>query len=140
MHIQPYMNFDGRCEEAINFYRTAVGAQVQMMMRFSDSPQPVDPQMVPPGNENKIMHASIKIGDSVINGADCMCGGKPNFEGITLTLNAATDAEAERVFHALAEGGKVQQPLIKTFFASSWGVLVDRIGVSWMVIVMAQGA
>lgn len=140
MHIQPYMNFDGRCEEAIHFYQSAVGAQVQMMMRFSDSPQPVDPNMVPPGNENKIMHASFKIGDSVINAADCRCGGKPNFEGITFSLNAANDGEAERLFNALADGGKVQQPLIKTFFASSWGVLVDRIGVSWMVIVMAQGA
>lgn len=139
MHIQPYLNFDGRCEEAINFYKSAVGAKVNMMMRFSDSPEPLDPKMVPPGNESKIMHASFQIGDTVINGADCASQGRPNFEGISLTLNAASDAEAERVFNGLAEGGKIQQPLIKTFFASSWGVLVDRIGVSWMVVVMAQG-
>ena len=139
MQIQPYLNFDGRCEEAINFYKSAVGAKVQMMMRFSDSPQPVDPKMVPPGNESKIMHASFQIGDSVINGADCACQGKPNFGGISLTLHAGNDADAERVFNALADGGKVQQPLIKTFFASSWGVLVDRIGVSWQVLVLSQG-
>jgi PhnB protein len=138
MHIQPYLDFDGRCEEAIEFYKKAVGAEVQMMMRFSESPEPPDPKMAPPANSAKIMHATFKIGDSVIMGADCRSQGQPKFQGITLTLNAASDAEAQRLFTALSDGGKVQQALIKTFFASSWGVLQDRIGVSWMIIVMAH--
>jgi PhnB protein len=138
VNIQPYLNFDGRTEEAVEFYKEAVGAEVQMMMRFADSPEPVDPKMVPPGNENKIMHAAFKIGDSVIMGADCACRGAAKFQGISLTLSAASDDEAKRLFDALADGGTVQQPLIKTFFASSWGVLLDRFGVSWMIITMAQ--
>ena len=138
MHIQPYLNFDGRTEEAVEFYRKAVGAEVQMMMRFSDSPEPVDPKMVPPGNANKIMHAAFKIGDTIVMGADCACQGQAKFQGISLTLNAANDAEAKRLFDGLADGGKVQQPLIKTFFATSWGILLDRFGVPWMIIAMAQ--
>jgi PhnB protein len=140
MHVEPYLNFDGRCEEAVEFYKKAVGAEVQMMMRFSDSPEPVDPKMVPPANANKIMHASWKIGSSVIMGADCACQGKPDFKGISLSLNAATDADAQRIFNALADGGKVQQPLIKTFFASSFGLVADRFGVSWMIVVMTGPA
>jgi PhnB protein len=121
----------------VEFYKKAVGAEVQMMMRFSEAPPPADPKMTP-ADPNKIMHAAFKIGDSVIMGADCRSQGQPKFQGISLTLNAASDADAQRLFTALADGGKVQQPLIKTFFASSWGVLQDRIGVTWMIIVMAR--
>jgi len=136
MFIQPYLNFDGRTEEAIEFYKKAAGADVQMIMRFSDSPQPVDPNMVPPGNADKIMHSAFKIGDSLIMAADCECKGKPNFQGISLALNTASDDEANRLFTALSDGGQVHQPLIKTFFASSFGVVQDRFGVSWMIVTM----
>jgi PhnB protein len=133
MPVQPYLNFDGRCEEAIEFYRKALGAEVMMLMRFKDSPEPHAPGMVPPGAENKVMHASFRIGDSVIMAADCHSAGKTNFQGFSLSLTVANDAEAAKAFKALADGGQVQMPLSKTFFASSFGVLSDRFGVSWMV-------
>ena len=138
MHIQPYLNFDGRTEEAVEFYKKAAGAEVQMLMRFSDSPVPVDPNMVAPANAQKIMHAAWKIGDSLLMGADCACQGKANFQGVSLTLNVANEAEAQRLFNALADGGKIQQPLIKTFFSSSWGILQDRFGVPWMIMAATQ--
>ncbi|MEX1230188.1 MAG: VOC family protein [Planctomycetaceae bacterium] len=138
MLLQPYMNFDGRCEEAIEFYRKAIGAEVLMLMRYSDSPEPCDPNMVPPGNENKVMHASLKISDSVLMASDCECSGKSNFQGISLALTADTADEAERLFAALSDGGQVQMPLTKTFFSEKFGMLADRFGVSWMVVVAQE--
>jgi PhnB protein len=135
MRVEPYLNFDGRCEEAIQFYKTAVGAEVTMLMRFKDSPQPAAPGMCPPGAENKIMHASLQIGDSRVMASDCHGQGKPEFKGISLSISAANDAQAERLFTALADGGKVDQPLSKTFFSSRFGVATDRFGVTWMIIV-----
>jgi PhnB protein len=132
MQVQPYLNFNGRCEEALEFYRTALGAQETMLMRFKDSPQP---GMVPPGDENKVMHARFRIGETTILASDGRCQGKPTFEGVSLSLTVANDAEAERCFTALANGGQVQMPLTKTFFASSFGMVADRFGVSWMVYV-----
>lgn len=137
MQVQPYLFFDGRCEEAIEFYKRALGAEVTMLMRYKDGPQPSQPGMIPPGSENKVMHVSLKIGDSVVMGSDGHCLGKPNFEGFSLSVSVKDDAEAERRFAALADGGEVRMPLAKTFFSSRFGMLADRFGVGWMIIVAA---
>lgn len=136
MRIEPYLNFDGRCEEAIEFYKRALGAEVTMLMRFKESPEPPPPGMHAPGTENKIMHASLRIGDSTLMCSDGRCvGGGPKFEGVSLSLTASNDAQAERLFSALAPGGKVGMPLQKTFFSSRFGMVDDRFGVHWMIIV-----
>ncbi len=134
MQIEPYLFFDGRCDEAIEFYSRALGAEVPMLMRYKESPEPAKPGMLPPGAENKVMHATMRIGDTSIMLSDGMCQGKPNFQGFSLTLAATDVAQAERWFKALADGGKVNQPLTKTFFAQSFGMLADRFGVPWMII------
>jgi PhnB protein len=133
--IQPYLFFDGRCEEALEFYGKALGAKVEFMMRFKESPEPPQPGMVPPGSENKVMHASFRIGDTQVMASDGSCQGKPSFQGFSLTFNARDEAEAKQRFAALAEGGQVQMPLGKTFFSPSFGMVADRFGVPWMVIV-----
>ncbi len=135
MQVQPYLDFDGRCEEALEFYRRALGAEVTMLSRFKDNPQALSSGMVPPGAENKIMHASFRIGESMVMASDSHCGGKPGFQGFSLSLTLPSAAEAERRFAALADGGQVQIPLGKTFFASSFGMLKDRFGVAWMIYV-----
>jgi len=131
MQIQPYLFFDGRCEEAIEFYRDAVGAEVTMLMRFKDSP---DQSMITPGTENKVMHAGLKIGDTDVMASDGRCTGQMTFQGFGLALSAADPAEAERLFTALGNGGQVQMPLAKTFFSPSFGMVADRFGVTWMVM------
>ncbi len=136
MQVQPYLNFEGRCEEAIEFYRSALGAEVTMLLRFTDSPEPCAPGMVLPGTENKVMHARLRIGETTVLASDCRCHGQPTFQGFSLSLELPSDAEAELRFTSLADGGQVQMPLAKTFFASSFGMVVDRFGVSWMVIAM----
>ena len=133
--IQPYLFFDGRCEEALEFYQKAVDAKVEMKMRNKESPEPPPPGMIPPGSEDKIMHASIRIGDSVVMLSDGMCGGKPRFEGFSLSLTAPDVPAATRKFNALAEGGKVTMPLGKTFWSPCFGMLQDRFGVGWMITV-----
>ncbi len=133
MKIEPYLFFDGRCDEAIAFYQRALGAQVTMLLRFRDSPEP--PQGGMQGNENKVMHANIRIGESTILASDGRCLGQPNFQGFALSLTAADAAEAERLFAALGDGGQVQMPLTKTFFSPSFGMVADKFGVSWMVYV-----
>jgi len=135
MQVQPYLFFAGRCEEAIEFYKKAVGAEVEMLMRFKDSPEPPAPGMVPPGSENKIMHVSFRIGDSIVMASDGRCEGAPSFQGFSLSLTVANEAEAGRVFAALAEGGQVQMPLAKTFWSPYFGMVSDRFGVGWMVTV-----
>ena len=137
MQVQPYLFFDGRCEEAIEFYRAKLGAEVTMLMRFKDSPEPHQPGMIPPGAENKVMHAHLRIGDTAVLASDGRCQGKPNFQGFALSLTAPTDADADRLFAGLSEGGQVQMPLAKTFFSSRFGMVIDRFGVSWMVYVAA---
>jgi PhnB protein len=133
MNIQPYLFFDGRCEEAIEFYREALGAEVITLMRFKDSPEQ-SAGMAPAGSGDKIMHASFRVGDSVVSASDGSCLGKPAFQGFALALTVPDEAEAERVFAALGEGGTVHQPLIATFFAARFGMVADRFGVSWMVL------
>ena len=135
MPVQPYLNFDGRCEEALEFYRRALGAEVTMLMRFKDSPEPSAPGMVPPGAENKVMHASFRIGQATLMASDGRCTGQASFQGFALSLTAPNEAEAERLFAALGNGGQVQMPLTKTFFASRFGVVADRFGVAWMIFV-----
>jgi len=135
MHIEPYLFFEGRCEEAAAFYRDVLGAEVTMMMRYKDSPDPVPPGMIPPGAEDKVMHMSLRIGDSTVLASDGNCTGEPGFQGVTLSLTVADPAEAERVFVALADGGQVRMPLGRTFFSPSFGMLADRFGVGWMVYV-----
>ena len=136
MPIQPYLSFEGRCEEAIAFYKQAVGAEVEMMMRFSDAPEQPPPGTMPPGSENKIMHAGLKIDGSAVGMTDGYCSGKAGqFQGVSLTLVTRDEQKAERAFSALAEGGQVMMPLAKTFFSKSFGSLTDRFGVSWMVYV-----
>lgn len=134
MHVQPYLMFEGRCEEAIDFYKRTIGAKVEMMMRMKENPEP-QPGMMPPGTEDKIMHAALKIGDSTVMASDGMCSGKPTFGGITLSLDARDPADAERLFKGLSEGGQVRMPLSRTFFSPCFGMLADKFGVSWMVIV-----
>jgi PhnB protein len=135
MQIQPYLFFEGRCEEAIELYKKALGAEVEMLMRIKDSPEPPPPGMHPPGSENKVMHASLRIGEARLMASDGRCSGKPSFQGITLSLDANDEAHAKRLFGALAEGGEVRMPLAKTFFSPCFGMVADRFGVGWMVIV-----
>lgn len=130
MQVQPYLFFDGRCDEALEFYRRTFGAEVLMVHRFKDSP---DGGMRPPGSDDKVMHASFRLGDQTILASDGGCTGKPGFQGFSLSLNLPSDAQAERLFAALADGGQVQMPLTKTFFASRFGMVADRFGVSWMI-------
>ena len=132
MHVQPYLFFEGRCDEAIEFYRSALGAEPGMRMRWKDSPEPC-----PPGTEEKVMHASFRIGNTELMASDGRCSGQANFSGVALSLTLADAAEAERCFAALADGGQVQMPLGKTFFSPRFGMVADRFGVSWMVIVQA---
>jgi PhnB protein len=135
MRIEPYLFFDGRCEEAIEFYRKAVGAEVVLLLRYKDTPEPAGKANVPADSENKIMHSTLRIGGSTVMASDGYSLGKPKFEGFSLSLTAADDAEAERLFAALGDGGNVRQPLIKTFFSSRFGMVADRFGVQWMVLV-----
>lgn len=138
MQVQPYLFFEGRCEEAIEFYRTVLGAEVKMLMRYKDNPEPPrDPGMVPPGSADKVMHASLQIGDTTVMASDGLVSGQPKFQGFFLSLDPRDAAEAERLFNALAEGGKVQQPLTRTFFSPRFGMVTDRFGVGWMINVVA---
>jgi PhnB protein len=137
--IQPYLFFNGSCEQAVEFYRKALGAEVEMMMRFKDSPEPHQPGMVPPGFENKIMHTSLRIGETTVMASDGCSAEKANFEGFSLSLSIPNEAEADRVFAALAEGGQVRMPLTKTFWSPRFGMVADRFGVGWMISVMPAG-
>src|SRR4029079_16214549 len=137
MAIEPYLNFDGRCEEAIEFYKKAIGAEVTMLLRVSDSPEQ-PPGGIKPGTENKIMHASLRIGGSNVMASDGYCTSNPNFSGITLSLSVSDAPSAGRAFNALAEGGKIHMPLCKTFFSPRFGLVADKFGVPWMVIVPQQ--
>jgi PhnB protein len=132
MQVQPYLFFEGRCEEAVEFYRRALGAEGTMLMRFKDSP---DPAMVPPGAANKVMHASFRIGETTVLASDGRCVERPSFQGFALSLTVPGETEADRLFAALADGGQVQMPLTKTFYSPRFGMVADRFGVSWMIFV-----
>jgi PhnB protein len=134
--VQPYLFFEGRCEEAIEFYRKALGAEVVMLMRFKESP---DPHMCAPGTGEKVMHANLRIGGATVLVSDGRCQAPAKFEGFALSLTVPDEAAAGRFFAALSEGGKVQMPLTKTFFSPSFGMVADRFGVSWMIYVTPPG-
>jgi PhnB protein len=124
--------FDGRCEEALDCYRRALGAEVTTLIRFKENP---DPNMCPPGAEDKVMHATVRIGNTTILASDGMCSGNLAFQGVALSLSVTDKAAAERLFTALSDGGQVQMPLAETFFSPFFGMVTDRFGVLWMVIV-----
>ncbi len=128
MRCEPYLLFQGRCEEAFAFYARAVGATTESLVRFGDMPGS------PPEAANAVMHAVLRIGDNLVMASDADRSGQPHFEGFSLSLTAADDAEAERLFAALGEGGQVRQPLITTPFASRFGIVADPFGVSWMIV------
>ena len=137
--VEVYLFLGGRTEEVIEFYKTAVGAQVEMLMRFKESPEPTPPGMLAPGWENKVMHSSFRIGETVVMASDG-CGTEPKecqgFNGFSLSLAVKTVEEADRAFHALAAGGQVRMPLNKTFWSPRFGMLQDKFGVGWMINVV----
>jgi PhnB protein len=133
MKIDPYLFFDGRCEEAIEFYKKALGARVEFMMRNSESPEPPPEGMLPPGSENKVMHASLHIGGALVMMSDGMCNGEGSFKGFSLSLDCPDHDIAREAFAALADGGEITMPLGKTFWAPLFGMVTDRFGVGWMV-------
>jgi PhnB protein len=133
--VESYLFFNGNCEQAIEFYRKALGAEVEMIMRYKESPEPALPGTVPPGFEDKIMHASFRIGQTRVMASDGCAADKPAFEGFSLSLTVADEREADRAFAALAKGGQVRMPLAKTFWCARFGMLEDRFGVGWMVSV-----
>lgn len=142
MKVEPYLFFEGRCEEALTFYRKALGAEVTMLMRYKDNPEPAagagcsaDGASGPGPQPEMVMHASFNVGDTQVMASDGMGSGKPSFQGISLSLAPETETEARRLFDALADGGQVQMPLGKTFFSPAFGMVADRFGVSWMVVV-----
>ena len=132
MKVQPYVFFDGKCDEALEFYKRALGAKVTALMRWKEAP---DKSMITPGQENKVMHSEFQVGETVILASDGRGTGKPSFQGFALTITADSDADAKRMFNALGDGGQVQMPLEKTFFASLFGMVADKFGVGWMVMV-----
>jgi PhnB protein len=136
MQVQPYLFFEGRCQEALDFYRQALGAEVTALMRFKESP---DPGMAQPGAEDKVMHASFRVGETTVLASDGRCGGHPSFQGFALSLAVGSESEANRLFAALVDGGQVIMPLTATFFSPRFGMTTDRFGVSWMVYVAPQG-
>jgi PhnB protein len=140
MHVNPYLFLEGRCEEAVGFYRKAIGAEVQMLLRYGDGPEGGE---CPDGSRppaDKVMHASLQVGQTQLMLSDGFCRGQPQFQGFAVSLTVDDDASARRCFDALADGGQVQQPLSATFFSSSFGMLVDRFGVHWLVVTSAQPA
>lgn len=139
MRVESYLMFEGRCEEALEFYRSALGAKVGMLMRYKDNPEPAAGQGCADGTgpgpkPDMVMHAEFSVGDTKILASDGMGSGKPRFEGISLALSPASEAEAKRLFDALADGGQIQMPLTKTFFSQAFGMVADRFGVPWMVV------
>lgn len=136
--IQPYLFFGGRCEEALRFYEGAVGARVEMMMRYKDSPEPLPPGMVPAGSEDKVMHCSFHVGDSLVMAADNCTGAPTSFNGFSLSLVLPTVEEVDRAFAKLSDGGSVTMPLQQTFWSKRFGMLTDRFGMGWMLSVWEE--
>ena len=131
MNVEPYLFFEGRTEEALEFYRQKLGAKVEAVLRYKENPEP---KYNPPNSDNKVMHALFSIGDTKVMASDGNCTGKPSFQGFALTINARDAAEAKQRFDALADGGQVQMPMTQTFFSPRFGMVADRFGVSWMIM------
>ena len=138
MNVQPYLFFEGRCEEALDFYTKALGTKVDMLMRMHEAPEPPPPGMMPPGSENKVMHASFHVGDTEVMASDGRCSGLPKFDGFALSITAADETDARRKFDAMAAGGEITMPLGKTFWSPCFGMLKDRFGVGWMITVAPE--
>lgn len=134
MKVQPYLFFDGRCDEAIAFYKAVLGAEPTFLMRFGEAPDQPPPGVLPADWADKVMHSEMRIGDTVVMLSDGRCAGRADFQGFSLSLTVDSDADADRLFAALAEGGTVQMPIGKTFFASRFGMVTDRFGVGWIII------
>lgn len=139
MKVEPYLMFEGRCEEALDFYRRAIGAEVKVVMRYKENPDPAGAPGCADGSgagptPEMVMHAEFAVGSTTLMASDGMGSGKAKFEGISLALSPASADEARRLFDALADGGQVQMPLAKTFFSQAFGMVADRFGVSWMVV------
>jgi PhnB protein len=137
MIVQPYLNFDGRCEEAVEFYKSALGAKVELMMRCKDAPLAAG-QKLSPGSEDKILHVAFRVGDSLMMASDGYVTNAPVFKGFTLSLSASDPAHAKRLFDGLSAGGKVTMPLQETFYSPCFGMLEDKFGMGWMVIVQPK--
>jgi PhnB protein len=135
MQVQSYLFFDGRCDEAIEFYKKSLGAKVEMIMRWKDAP---DKSMATPVNADKVMHSAIRIGDTMVLASDGRNTGQPDFKGFSLTITAKDEAEADKLFAALGDGGKVTMPMTKTFFSARFGMLADKFGVGWMILVASK--
>ena len=131
MKVQPYLFFEGRCEEALEFYKKTLGATISAVMRYRDNPEPA---YNPPGSDEKVMHCDFTIGQTQLMASDGNCSGKPTFGGVSLSIEAKDAADAKRLFDVLADGGQVQMPMNKTFFSPAFGIVQDRFGVSWMLI------
>ncbi|MGH8505329.1 MAG: VOC family protein [Stenotrophobium sp.] len=138
MQIQPYLFFNGRCEDALEFYKKTLGAEVVMLMRIKESPEPQPPGMMPPGSENKIMHATLRIGSAEFMASDGLCSGTPDFKGFSLSLTLPDEARARQAFDALARRGTVNMPIGKTFWSPCFGMVTDPFGVQWMITVPQQ--
>jgi PhnB protein len=137
MQVEPYLNFEGRCEEALAFYQKALGAEILVCMRYSDNPEPPAQSMTPPGSEKKIMHAAFRVGSSTLMASDGRCLGASKFEGISLTLTLDSEEAAKRAHAALTDGGETVMPLQRTFFSPAFGMARDRFGVHWMILTQA---
>ena len=133
MKVQGYLFLEGRCAEALEFYKKALGAEVGMVMKYKDAPVPAPDGKLPAGSENKVMHAEFKVGETTILASDGMCSGTSKFDGFALTVIVKDPAEAEKTFAGLGEGGMVVQGLMKTFFSPAFGMVKDKFGVMWMV-------
>jgi len=134
--VQPYLFFEGRCEQALEFYRKTLHAEITALVRFKDSP---DPNLRSPGAEDKIMHSSFRVGETTLLASDGRCQGQPSFHGFSLSLTVPNEGEADRLFTALADGGEVEVPLGKTPFSPGFGMVADRLGVSWRIPVSSRG-
>lgn len=130
--LTPYLFFSGRCEEAISFYMSHLGAEQLFLMRFNDSPDATPPGMLAPGFETKVMHSTVRIGETIVMMSDG-CDAETKFSGFRISIALPTEADAQRVFAALSQGGTVEMPLTKTFWSSCFGMLTDQFGIGWMV-------
>ena len=130
--VQPYVFFNGRCDEALKFYEAAIDAKVNLILRFKDSPEPVPAEQVPANFDDKIMHCCFKVcGCDIMASDGCEEGAK--FDGFSLSITVEDEATAHRYFNALAEGGKVEMPMGKTFWSPCFGMVTDQFGMSWMI-------
>jgi PhnB protein len=134
--VEPYLFFNGNCEQAVEFYKKALGAKVDMMIRYKESPEPPKPGMIPPGFENKIMHTSFKVGETTVMASDGCSSDAARFDGFSLSISVPGEGDVDRIFNALSEGGQVRMPPAKTFWSPRFGMLQDRFGVGWMIGVM----